>query len=123
GAYRWPVIGRPEYDLQFLPPARGNGHILEYFPEFVRDYMIYRSVVHGFCNSIGGLFFFHLERSEQFVPDNQHATEVLVDVLLVARVMYTVMRRRTQNPFEPSKLSDYFSMLEECNSQDDGITN
>src|SRR5690606_26478053 len=57
------------------------------------------------------LFHFRLIRPEHPVPDNKSSPVVLINILLLATMMYTVIRRRGENIFDPSRaLPDIFGM-------------
>src|SRR5262245_57985867 len=62
--------------------------------------------VEWFDNAVDRFFFLRRESPEQAIPDNQNPGVVFVDVLWIAAVMYTVMRRSVQKPLEGTHPTD-----------------
>src|SRR5688572_23529697 len=59
---------------------------------------------------IGGQF--GLEGAEQFIPDDQHRTHVLIQVDRVGCMVYPMVRRRYENVFQPAQLFDLLCMCQ-----------
>ena len=61
-----------------------------------------------------------LERAEQPVPQNEYATIILVDIALVLRMMYAVVRRRDQDTIQDAQPAYELCVHPELVDQVDG---
>ena len=58
--------------------------------------------VNGFGNTVGRFFVLSLKGSEYTIPDNKCRSIILVEIALVAGMMYTMMRRSSKDKFNRS---------------------
>lgn len=65
-----------------------------------------------FGEAKNGLLLLLGECAEKLVPDNEHVAEVLIEIRIVARVVYAVVRGRYQYVFQNAQLADYLRVRE-----------
>ena len=74
---------------------------------------------YGAGNAIHGFYMgqFLLVRTKQFIPEYKNLPIVFINVLLIDGMVYTMMRRRYDNLFQPTHFIDVLCVIPELRKQ------